>query len=167
MASLKGIWNLNEDASLEEGSNVPNYNDINFTSNGLSFYQIQIYDGTLVDVHVELMYRNADGEARMISMFSNSLGFNSDYQTWDFGETEQVVDDDFYAWFTANATPQDGSVEERSISEINLYGVKYNIEDATARKLIEILMKKVEALEGLVGTNDNLLLAIEQALAEI
>lgn len=94
MATLKGVWVFNE-LTLETHEGFVDVS-INFTSNGLSFIGMQSFA-------YPIEYLQSDGSP----VYALKAWYWTDeaYRTVDFGETEQPVDDAFYAWFIANSKP--------------------------------------------------------------
>lgn len=95
MITIKGVWVFNEQP---DWSYTPTEIYVSFTSNG-SAYIGMTCNTNPVD------YMIAGGST--VSANTGDRWVDDAYRTVDFGETEQEVPDDFYAWFTANAVYQD------------------------------------------------------------
>ena len=108
--TLSGTWRFNETLDTHEYATppVPNLVDnkelINFTSKRYKTTQ-QCNAFLFFDIHDDsLTYLFPNGNGR--DVYEGS-GFDVDSQrTVNFGSTPQTVTDEFYNWFTANATKQ-------------------------------------------------------------
>lgn len=101
---LSGTWVWNDEPAPKNPAITQN---INFTSNGQSFTSIKatFYHSIIGDV-VEIYYNSTlycNGD-------SGYWGWDSseNYKTIDFGTQPQTVAEDFYTYFTANATQTSG-----------------------------------------------------------
>jgi hypothetical protein len=96
MATIKGIWVLNDIQTATENANAL-AQAVNFTSNGITF-DIMLLLG---DYTSALTYSN---QSDSYSVYTTSSGWvNQNYRTVNFGETEQTVSDEWYTAFTKNA----------------------------------------------------------------
>ncbi len=108
MATIKGIWVLNENPAGEDfGSH-----NVNFTSNSKTFTSISYGANPDYMDGAALVYANDSETVYAYDFEYTSAWSNEAYKTVDFGSTEQTVDDTFYTWLTANATQQ--ATEETS-----------------------------------------------------
>ncbi len=101
--TVSGVWSFNDVLSLpsERIDHVVNFT-LPYSSFTYSFTKI-----ILSSTNVTYSYRN--GSASGSFGVYGSSGWStphSDVQTVDFGETEQVVSEEFYTWLNANATFQ-------------------------------------------------------------
>ena len=76
---------------------------VQFTSNGETFSEISGNGGSTPNTSGDKLFYDSLmvvdwADAGWLYSYSGE-----DYQTVDFGETEQTVSEEFYAWFTANA----------------------------------------------------------------
>lgn len=100
---LSGTWVWNDKPAPKNPAITQN---INFTSNGQSFTSIKatFYDSIIGDVP-EIYYNST-------IVCNGDSGYwvfnNVNYKTIDFGTQPQTVAEDFYTYFTANATKQGG-----------------------------------------------------------
>lgn len=100
MATIKGKWVWNSDGlpAAKITSNITA--SVNFTSNNEVFTSLQFKTGTKGNIfYGSTTAFTYDGGGTYVLQ-------NVAYKTVDFGETEQTVDDTWYAIFTANAAPQ-------------------------------------------------------------
>ena len=107
MATVKGIWTFNDvltEASFSE--------EVNFSADGVSYSIIHIDSGAVAPF-LTLNYGYYDDEDKSyhydVYAFEEyddtvQIGWNNEaYKTIDFGETEQTVSAEFYAWLVENA----------------------------------------------------------------
>jgi hypothetical protein len=105
MSAIKGTWKIN---SVGDVTGVIEQ-EVNCTSGGVSFKRIQVFTGYVALHH--------DDSAAVYMVFNNGV-LDETYQNLDFGDTEQEVTDEFYAWLTANAEqveetePEDPGTED-------------------------------------------------------
>ncbi len=114
---LNGTWMFNEEISYH---NYLGYKEVNFTSNGVSYIGMNLWDETTTTPTGAAVYNYGIGyntEAPKSGNYWAVIAFSyniSDtgvwksnaYRTIDFGTSIQDVDADFYTWFIANATKQ-------------------------------------------------------------
>jgi hypothetical protein len=117
MKTVKGIWTFKDVLT----NNLPALNygteKVNFKSNGENFEEIGNYGGAAAPVKA-LSYGRYDNGDLLVSpvyFFEEDASYGIEagwdvgnvdieaYKTIDFGETEQPVTDEFYAWLTRNA----------------------------------------------------------------
>ena len=108
---VSGVWLFNSDLT----SNFDGYGntfwvsdtdtvEIAFTSNGTAYTRLE--QGYYLSRPAKrLLYANSDLEVRVYGDESGYFWENEAYRTVDFGTTAQEVSEEFYTWFTANATP--------------------------------------------------------------
>lgn len=111
MATLKGKWVFN-DILVNNTSNNDREDirqDISFSSNNRNFESVYIEFGNYENGFASLSYRLYNGTGYNV-MYAAGYGWSyfgqadrTPYKIIDFGETEQTVNDDFYAWFKANS----------------------------------------------------------------
>lgn len=110
MATIKGKWIWNKTVDVPaEGIDLKTY--IHFISNKENFSSLSIKQFT-IPLHVDIFYdniivnshslndpgdENGDGDYEVVCEFDES------YRMMDFGETEQIIDDDAYEFIIANA----------------------------------------------------------------
>ncbi len=114
---LNGTWIFNEEISYH---NYLGYNEVNFTSNGVSYIGMNLWDETTTTPTGNTVYNYGIGYNTTEPVITNywavmafSYGINgagvwsSDaYRTVNFGSAIQNVDAKFYTWFVSNATKQ-------------------------------------------------------------
>ena len=108
MATIKGKWKWNSTIdNLLQGGGVAS-GSINFVSNSESFSQLKIETYYAIPAHVEIYY-----DAKKVTIHDvNGSGndyeaiceFDKKYRIMDFGETEQLINDELYDFIAANAT---------------------------------------------------------------
>ena len=109
MTTIKGVWMFVE---APDWSYTPTEIYVCFTSNG------SVYIGMTCGMN-PLDYMIAGGST--VGANTGGRWVDDAYRTVDFGETEQEVPDDFYTWFTANATekkmssPVVGTLKEEAL----------------------------------------------------
>ena len=135
--TLSGKWVFN--AEILRGTSRPKLiQEINFESNGQQFTKIEVFNDTWT-----LPSGNSGNEGFVyyytssgsVHVFSSSVPLGNDkgaadvywkataYRTVDFGTTPQSVSEEFYNWFTANATEQNATLISFTIA-----GVEYQAE---------------------------------------
>lgn len=112
---IKGKWRFNE--VLVNNTSNNNRNDIrqavNFESNGRSFESVVLEFGDYINGFASMSWRLTFGVGYN-PMYMTDGGWTytglggaiidrTAYRDVDFGETEQLVSEEFYAWFTENA----------------------------------------------------------------
>lgn len=128
MATIKGVWIFNETLS----SKLPSDALVIFTSNNTEYFRmIDSYNSYNGDM---LVYEKTSGNGAPVYFFSDGRWAQEAYRTVDFGETEQEVSEEFYEWFTANATEQ-------------IADVLYSIYGSTLTSIAE----EVRRISGLTG----------------
>ncbi len=106
MATVKGVWVFNETVEIEGGS----WFSVNFMSNGVAYIAMsdrQRETSIVQDMRLRYFTSSSSG-----TKVYEEEWLNEAYRTVDFGTTPQEVSDEFYAWFTANATRQADEPEE-------------------------------------------------------
>lgn len=99
MATIKGVWvwdnNLYNMASFDSDKTY----SANFTSNGVEYSSMRAvgYEDMMREV-TRLYYDN--------TVVYEAGWTDSAYQTIDFGETDQTIDDELFAWLSNYATQQ-------------------------------------------------------------
>lgn len=98
--TVSGVWVFNDQLSLPS-DRIPQ--SVNFfAKSGLTGISI-----TPQASNVYASWIDPDSGATCSgAIYSSGIWQNTDFQTIDFGETEQVVSEEFYAWLNANATFQ-------------------------------------------------------------
>lgn len=122
MAKVKGIWVFNQ--IFADGEFDLPITGVYFTSYGMEFEGIHPSGGlSSSGGYKSVMYYKRKGAVAwdviaQSSYHGYATGWQNDaLRTIDFGETEQTVPDDFYAWFTINATQQEEPELEEPIPE--------------------------------------------------
>ncbi len=126
--TLSGVWVFNTKINTTENID---YQKINFTMDGTAYYGIgtTYYSYTLPSgtfrEEVTIVYgtkTTSDGSlangiliAYDNSMTTSAPWSDTTYQKIDFGSTAQTVSEEFYNWFTSNATKQSANSVERKI----------------------------------------------------
>lgn len=92
--TVSGVWEFNDRLILN------GYEDfyVNFTSNGVTYSRIWFELEQNMLLYDSLVVYNNSSDDRLNGFLSNA------YKTVDFGSTPQEVSQEFYEWFTANAT---------------------------------------------------------------
>lgn len=101
--TLSGVWTFNSQiykSDTIKGVKQP----INFTSNAVSYIAMEIESGG--DRYGYMDYYSSDTASVDAYDFSDLVWVSDNYQVVNFGSTPQTVSDEFYTWFTANATKQ-------------------------------------------------------------
>ena len=122
MAKVKGIWVFNQ--IFADGEFDLPITGVYFTSYGMEFEGIHPSGGlSSSGGYKSVMYYKRKGAVAwdviaQSSYHGYATGWQNDaLRTIDFGETEQTVPDDFYAWFVVNATQQEEPKPEEPIPE--------------------------------------------------
>ena len=112
MAKIKGKWRWNDDVDTLPDSIYDLTADVHFSSNGEEFSQLKV-EKYAIPLHVVIYYdsimvqrclmndpydENSDGD------FEIDEFLNETYRIMDFGETEQEISEELYAFIDANAT---------------------------------------------------------------
>lgn len=97
MATLKGKWLFNETLTF---GNPYMHITIDFTFGDIVGYGIIVRTDNIV----QFEYYKSNGGNACYSYYQNGSWYNDNSRKINFGEVEQSVSDDFYNWFTANAT---------------------------------------------------------------
>ncbi len=105
---LSGVYKWNDTITQysvadEQNKSLSIY--INFVSNGVNFNEIFIYPSSRNGELKICKLSPYEGDS-YVQLFRRYEINEEDYQTIDFGETPQIVNEDFYTWFIANATKQ-------------------------------------------------------------
>lgn len=112
MPYLKGIWKFKDVLSTDGWGNFANKTDyIKFSSNNMNF---EFFANFNYDEGTENYWylRYGTQEVYLFRHWSNAsqseieknVWLNEAYKTVNFGTTDEYVTDNFYLWFTANAT---------------------------------------------------------------
>ena len=100
MTIIKGKWVFNEILNLQtKAESLETGVSVNFSSAGVNFDKMKTDSNDFFYSNDEEIYSVYNGNA-----WSRETETEA-YRTIDFGETEQIIDDDFYVWFIANASP--------------------------------------------------------------
>ncbi len=99
---LSGEWVFNEQVSIPEDIDIVNTQSINFNSNGSSFTSMSFTEAPTYNV--PFYYFNYDDTQVGFGPGGIELAIDEAYRTVDFGSAPQEVSQEFYDWFTANAT---------------------------------------------------------------
>ena len=112
MATIKGMWRWNNGVgSLSDPYHVLQ-SDVNFSSNGEIFSKLKV-ERYAIPTHVEIYYDSVIAQDCLMNdpYDENNDGdydideiLNETYRIMDFGEDEQWIDDELYAFILANAT---------------------------------------------------------------
>ena len=98
MATLTGLWVLHDKPNLyvynSKGYIMQKY--LYATSNGKDIRSMQI-----TETDQTLAYATTEG---WFNIYENNAWVDEAYKILDFGEYEAIVSDEFYTWFTANAS---------------------------------------------------------------
>ena len=104
--TVKGIWTFKDVLT-----DLPVAQDVNFTSNDKSYVGFFIDGGAFSPSTCSLCYKFLDEElddgyggdsVYFYEEAYGAVGWDIDTKTIDFGETEQTVSDEFYAWLVEN-----------------------------------------------------------------
>jgi hypothetical protein len=93
MPTIRGVWVFNENVS----DAPPSGSKVYFTSNGTAYESMDSGIG-MIEYFTEY-----DNWETTTQVHTGVAWVDDAYRTVDFGETEQEVAEDFYAWVTANA----------------------------------------------------------------
>lgn len=166
MAKIKGVWVFNE--KFADGEFDLTATGISFTSYNMEFEGIHPSGGLSSNgEYKSVMHYKRKGVAYWDVIAQSSYhgyanGWQNDaFRTVDFGETEQTVSDDFYAWFIVNATqqaePEEPSTPKRKFTKLFLGDVVKTAGNKVFRKLTT--EQPVVEDETIVGTwlfNENI-----------
>lgn len=120
MATIKGLWVLNKIIS-RPSLDKPDIR-ISFTSNGEECCMMSINVGGLY-------YYLISGNDYHV-YYNDDIWIDEAYRTVDFGTTEQEVADEFYEWFTANAS-QEHSGGVYRVKASTLYAISEKLREIT------------------------------------
>lgn len=117
MATIKGKWLFNEMPSLPNDgiSQFITFDLVNAAEETVTAYKIVVGNKFGV-VSVAFSYYE-DGSSPTLVYYATNGWTDQTYRTIDFGTTEQEVSDEFYTWFTTNAT----QIEETPIATTITY----------------------------------------------
>lgn len=114
MATVKSVWVFNDEIDLYQiiGDNLSArvLQSVNFkayrTNGDIFDCESFFYGGKLSDLGNYLSFMVIGNDTPYL-FYSEVNGLNTNFYNYiDFGATEQIVSDEFYEWFTANATQQ-------------------------------------------------------------
>ena len=113
MATVKGVWVFNDTVDIDS---MPFSTHVNFNSYASNEYGefTTLYGFSCISTRHTVNYLfDLDGGLYQTTVYEETTGWNDvRSKVVDFGSTEQEVSDEFYAWFTANATRQADEPEE-------------------------------------------------------
>ncbi|MBR6689508.1 MAG: type II secretion system protein [Clostridia bacterium] len=99
---LSGEWVFNEQVSIPEDTGIVNTQSINFSSNGSSFTSMNFTEAPTYNVPIISL--NYDDTEVGIGVGGIEIEIDVTYSIINFGSTPQEVSEEFYDWFTSNAT---------------------------------------------------------------
>lgn len=104
---LSGTWTFNNQISSKPNTVEGIKQSINFTSNAVSYIAMEIESGGMRQGYTN--YYSSNTAHVNAFDFSDLVWVNESYKVVNFGTTPQTVSEEFYNWFTANATQTGGS----------------------------------------------------------
>lgn len=148
MATISGVW-VFKDVSSAEYAGFADVT-VNFTSNGEDFVGMEAY---AQPIH----YIKSDGSSVAALCADSTWYWVEAYRTVDFGESEQEVSDDFYTWFTTNATQ--GSTDNDTETDTDTTDTVYRVMGSTLTAICDKIRE-------LTGTTSKISLADIPTLLE-
>ncbi len=109
---ISGTWKFNDTVTLQ---NVEQDIEYSVGANGPKYYRIEVFSSVepKTTSYIEYINPNATGGSVSESKFriytlynGNSSWSTGNYETINFGTAPQEVSEEFYNWFTSNATQQ-------------------------------------------------------------
>lgn len=127
MAKIKGKWRWNDDVDTLPDSIYDLTADVHFSSNGEEFSQLKV-EKYAIPLHVEIYYDSIIVQRCWLDDPYDENGdedfevdefLDEKYRVMDFGETEQEISDELYAFILANATEYYSPISEKLVEVAN------------------------------------------------